>query len=366
MDMGGGLNKIDVVSQRVLNWLRQAKPGQRLLPERQLAAELGVSRDTVRRAVDRFVERGLLQRVHGSGVYARLEPDSHELQIWFAYRLNPQPDLHNDYFFNVLKLEFELYASANRINLVSFPVYSADTSLPDEASAADGIIVPSIMNRKQLPTGVPLVVMNFDYYLPDASYLLIDNFRGGADAARYLISLGHEHIGFVGDTDNHEWAAERLRGVREAAAVAGFPQPVAVETRFDRPINGSHVEAIRASGVTGLVVANDYIAMSLISTMHRYGIRVPEDVSVISFDDAPNSGCFQPPLTTMKLPVADMVETAFNLIRQARSTGGETAYRKVIMAPRLVVRESCRRLVNRGDTVVGSRGGAAIEEYSDS
>jgi DNA-binding LacI/PurR family transcriptional regulator len=124
---------------------------------------------------------------------------------------------------------------------------------------------------------------------------------GPAAVAEHLLGLGHRRFGFVGGPDN--WLAARQRRDRFIAdVVAGGGEIVASWTGDWSPESGDRIgtEFDPASGITAVFVANDAMAVGFIHRLIVRGIAVPADVSVVGFDDAPESAYFSPPLTTVK------------------------------------------------------------------
>lgn len=178
----------------------------------------------------------------------------------------------------------------------------------------------------------------------------LDNRKGGYDAGKFLIEAGHRELGIVTGHPGNPSSHERLQGFLEAAEEYGIevPKSAIYEGGF---IEESGGEAIRhwisAKRLPkAIFCSNDLTAYGALKELHKSGIRVPEEVSLIGFDDLSRSEYCHPPLTTMRVPRIDMAyyltETLLNRI--AAKENGEPEVdgnEEQIFETTLVVRESC-------------------------
>ncbi|GGY94772.1 LacI family transcriptional regulator [Novosphingobium colocasiae] len=167
-----------------------------------------------------------------------------------------------------------------------------------------------------------------------------DNAAGGRIAVEHLVASGATSLAFLGDTTGIE-IADRLRGATEAATAAGVPiRHIPIPLATDAM--GPEIEAAMASqcsGINGVVAASDLVAMAALRCLHQKGMRVPEDVQIVGFDDLPLAAQTSPPLTTIRQEIAAgaraMVERLRALVEKEPATS-------LVMAPTLVVRQSTR------------------------
>lgn len=177
------------------------------------------------------------------------------------------------------------------------------------------------------------------------------NWPGGLSATEHLISLGHRRIGFIGGSDRLLCSRARLDGYRAALEAAGIP----VDGDLIRPGDFYH-EAGFAGGTvllepedrddrpTAIFAASDQMAFGVYEAVRRRGLRVPEDVSVIGFDDLPESRWASPPLTTVRQPLTEMgLVAARTVLAPGKGTTTETP--RVELATQLATRESTARLL---------------------
>ena len=159
--------------------------------------------------------------------------------------------------------------------------------------------------------------------------------RGARMAAEHLIGLGHRRIGHISARAEHAASGLRRRGVRDAAADA-------VIVEGDGGVEGGAlaVPLLLGSGATGIVAYNDLTAIGALRGLRQAGALVPDEVSVVGFDDIEMAAWTDPPLTTIRQPTDALGQWAVD--RLARVLAGERAatVERVVLVPELVVRGS--------------------------
>lgn len=170
------------------------------------------------------------------------------------------------------------------------------------------------------------------------------NWHGGLAATRHLIELGHTRIGAISGPSRMMCSRARVDGYRAALETAGLP----VDPALIRPGNFHHESGYRAGlellrgpdRPTAVFAGNDLQALGLYEAARELGLRVPEDLSVVGFDDLPVARWVGPPLTTVRQPLTEMAEAAAKLVielgRQERPSAGT----RMELATSLVVRSS--------------------------
>lgn len=173
----------------------------------------------------------------------------------------------------------------------------------------------------------------------------IDDYVMSKEAVEHLITLGHRHIGFIGGSLQYASCQKRTAGYRAALEEAG----IEVEDRdcvFCSSITEEKVTNLakkllyQADRVTALLTFNDAVAFSVYKVAKEMGIRIPEGLSVISFDDSDIAKCLTPGLTTVQQPSYDKgYEAACRLLRQMEAPG--TPVESITLDGMLVFRDSC-------------------------
>lgn len=170
-----------------------------------------------------------------------------------------------------------------------------------------------------------------------------DNLAGAETAVRHLLDLGHRRIGFLGGRADLESARRRDEGYRRTIAAAGLP----IDPELMR-IGGFRMETSdapardllnRPDRPTAVFAANDLMAIQTMQVAQSLGLRIPEDLSVIGFDNIPESALATPALTTIAQPLKSIGQTAMQLLL-ALLRGEDVPLRHVQLATELVVRAS--------------------------
>jgi len=170
----------------------------------------------------------------------------------------------------------------------------------------------------------------------------IDQFAGAVSATRHLLDLGHETVWHVAGPQNFIEAQRRVEGWRTALEDAGAPVP---EPQFGDWSARSGYRVGRAlcvdSSVTAIFVANDQMALGVLRALHEQDRHIPREVSVVGFDDIPESPYFTPPLTTVKQDFDEMGKRSVQLL--LRMMAGENVEAGASVKSELCVRASTAR-----------------------
>lgn len=177
--------------------------------------------------------------------------------------------------------------------------------------------------------------------------ITVTNFRGACDAMDYLLSLGHRRIGFI--TGNMEFgcARERLEGYQATLKKHGIPidPQLVCEGDFLQP-QGYHCARRLLSlpqPPTALFVSNDMMAFGAMEAAREQGLRLPEDLSIVGFDDIPQAAHVHPALTTVRQPLEEMGRSAANLLLKYIAEPAAEVER-IELPTALIIRESCQAL----------------------
>ena len=192
--------------------------------------------------------------------------------------------------------------------------------------------------------GVPLVSVA-SAPLPGFSLVDVDNRGGGYVATRHLVELGHREIATIVGPRDWPSSAARLDGYRDALRGAGLAEdPALVEYAADwGPESGRAAAArllARGAGFTALFAHSDLTAVGAIRQLRLAGLRVPEDVSIVGFDDLPVAAFVDPPLTTVHQPMEEVGALAAALVLDQLADSQAAAEERHLLPASLVVRQS--------------------------
>ena len=217
---------------------------------------------------------------------------------------------------------------------------------------ADGVLIISLSPRDDCEVAslrraeVPIVLIDADH--PDVTSLprvVVDDVAGGRIATDYLLSLGHRRVGFVGDQSDNPfhftWSRDRLCGYRQALKAAGLPARPEHCAEGDASRDGArraaHAMLAAPARPTAIVAANDARAVGVLEAARALGLRVPEQLSVIGYDDIELAEVVG--LTTIRQPLFRSGQRGMQLLME-RVCGHPVEPRREVLPVELVVRET--------------------------
>jgi LacI family transcriptional regulator len=201
--------------------------------------------------------------------------------------------------------------------------------------------------RELLPDRIPLVLLNS---LADGhSAITIDNYGGANAMMRHLAELGHTRVGFIKGPEQNADAAERLRGYRHAIRQMGGARDAEIEFSGDFSEQSGYAAALTVAAMdappTAIFAANDAMAVGALSGLAGRGLAVPGDIAVVGFDDIPIARYLAPPLTTVKVDIAELGRRAFEIVFESIDRGAPAPPHNECIPTSLVVRQSCGAMI---------------------
>ena len=321
----------------------------------EIAAQAGVSMPTVSRVLNRRsdvaprtrerVEQ--LLREHG---YQRRGPRADDRAWLIDLVFN---DLDSPWAVEVIRGVEEAAHAAGAGTVVS-AIHRRRSSARQwlenlRARASDGVILVTTaldpdLHAELRRLHVPAVVVD-PAGVPDLDVPTIGatNWAGGVSATEHLTRLGHRRIGFVAGRPGLWCSRARLDGYRAGLEAAGIPvdPDLVVEGEFDYAsgFEGARRLLSLDERPTAVFAASDQMAMGVYEAARQRGLRVPEDLSVVGFDDLPQAGWSSPPLTTVRQPLSEMGMLAVRTVLRLMN-GEQLESPKVELATEVVVRDS--------------------------
>ena len=211
--------------------------------------------------------------------------------------------------------------------------------------------------------GVPIVTIEDQVAPISTPWIGIDNISSAYEATHYLLSLGHRRIGHILGPTEYLCTHERYKGYCQALCEAGLePDPSLIWQGDFSPTGGQacahQIFSLPAEvRPTAIFAANDQTAFGLIDVAAQYGVRIPDDIAVMGFDDMPIAAFAKPGLTTIRQPHREMGEKACELLlslidpknypftrdSETFSGTGEGGSKniRVLLPTKLIVRDSC-------------------------
>ena len=214
----------------------------------------------------------------------------------------------------------------------------------------DGILMNSVasLSRPQQAElsglGVPVVLLNRPADLQTFSTVCADNLQGGRLAATYLLGLGHRALAHLTGPRRHGNLTERARGFLKAA-------PAATVLYGDHTLEGGYHLASRLLAqqplATAVFAANDAMAFGVIRAARERGLKVPDDLSVVGFDNVEMATIMEPALTTIHQPKYEMGEAAVEILLKMATRASGAAPEHRLLGVELIARHSCREWRSR-------------------
>jgi len=237
-----------------------------------------------------------------------------------------------------LKLDLLLHISSSRS--------------PLNLGTVGGVILADIVgNEKDLQVvqeeKIPSIVINNAFDSGSVSYIAVDNFSGAKKAVEYLIGIGHKKIATIAGDPVTQSGAQRLDGYKAALKKKSIPIKEEYITKGDYSRRSARIAAEKLLSLkqlpTAIFAGSDDMALETIEVILEKGLKVPDDISIIGFDNNPT--CLYGPvsLTTVKQSFYHMAEEAVRELNKLMSGKAKAPIRKILPAE-LVIRESCAHL----------------------
>ncbi len=326
------------------------KGGENIVTRKNVAERANVSVTVVSRVTNnngyvaddkrKRVEKVIEELGYSANLIARGLKTNETKQILFY-----APELSNPFYVELYQ-GMEDYAEKHGYTIVVSSHYDDDMIYQRKM---DGMILSAISKKQQaefLKLKVPVVVTNYSGETLEIPSVGIDMMGGARKAVGYLCESNHKRIGFITNISTHQEQRYLgyLQGLKERN-IQPDPNWVLFEnsrgTAFDQGFNAAHRLLELKLDVTAIFVFNDAMAIGVIAALAERGIRVPEDLSIIGFDDILQAQYTCPPLTTIHIPKYEQgEESARMLIRKIK--GKEV--RTTILGTDLMVRGSVKSL----------------------
>jgi LacI family transcriptional regulator len=259
------------------------------------------------------------------------------------------PDLQNPLFPPIVRGIQDKLEQAGYTPLIANTDNDPDRERNDfeamRARQVDGVITATArldhgVLDEMAADGLPIVLVNRRLDDGPLSSATADDHEGARLAVKHLIELGHTRIAHLAGPQAVSTGRLRLEGYLDGMSDAGLePGPVLTGNAFTEPEGARLAGDLLDEGATAIVAGNDLMALGVYDVLAERGLRCPDDLSVVGFNDMPFSERFNPPLTTIRIPHYEIGASAAELLLE-RLQDAEAPARHVVLAPELVVRSS--------------------------
>ena len=332
------------------------KPGERLPSMDTIAAQYSVNKVTVRRALAELVKAGLIYSVPAQGTYVAEPPASrghHRPNQLLTIGLISHVMVPGNTGLYHMEIIEGIRAELARINgtLVILPVKYVepqvkilDMVLQANLDAAVYLgYFDQVALQSMIANGPPAVLVDYSLRGSQVDTVLVDNRSGGYQAAEHLISLGHRRFAVVTGETDQAVSQDRLQGVYEALDHFGVEHSSIELLRGDFQREGGYRAmsdiAAMSNRPTAVFFMNDEMAAGGVQAANAANLKIPEDISIIGFDDTSWATAIQPPLTTIHVDKGLMGSIAIQRLVQ-RINGNNPVPTTTLIPTRLIVRDS--------------------------
>ncbi len=350
--------KYILIKETIISWILEGKviPHQKIYSEHELAEKFRVSRHTVRQALSELVNEGWLYREQGRGTFCAEKKRNSDKIIGMI------TTYISDYIFPSIIRGAESYLNRKGYTLL---LASTNNNPADEKSCLQNVLSKKVDGLIVEPTKSAIPNPNLDYYFTletnNIPYVMINAFYpelqppsltmddelGGYLATQHLIQLGHRRITGFFKTDDLQ-GVNRMQGFVRAhrenrlPVYPGMIVTFHTEDKYVKPKQELRRLLQTDSRPTAIVCYNDEIALSILDVIRDLQLRVPEDISIVGYDDSPLAEASEIKLTTIRHPQAEMGETAAKKIVEAieKNSRGAVSISSVLYKPELILRNS--------------------------
>ncbi|MCG3158090.1 MAG: HTH-type transcriptional regulator DegA [bacterium] len=265
------------------------------------------------------------------------------------------PDLSNPFFAYVIK---SVQTAAHGLGY-SLVVCDTDENLEVEiehlnllrGKGVDGLIIMPVGQKHHhlsalLEEGVPMVLLDRCFDELNADAVMVDNYRGAFEATEHLIRYGHSRIAIIRGLDNTFTNNGRVQGYKDALLRHGLAVDDSLIVGRDFGRENGYIETKLLLQMTpppsAIFAASDLITLGALQAIFEAGRRIPEDISVVAFDDMDFAPFIMSPLTAVAQPKEVMGEIAVKLLVQQINEKSNREANRIVLKPRLIVRDSVR------------------------
>jgi LacI family transcriptional regulator len=240
-----------------------------------------------------------------------------------------------------------LYTSHRRPARESFFVDAIANGLTEGLLLVAPLVPATYLNALR-ERHFPYVLIDQADVTENSSVVEATNWQGATDATRHLYQLGHTRIAFVTGSLAVRSAIDRLYGYKAALADCDIPfrEELVIEGDYQQQTGYEVTKSLLQSvdpPPTAIFASNDLEAFGAMDAARECGFRVPDDISIIGFDDTPQASFVYPKLTTVRQPLEQMGQVAVRMLLDQIKDPGRPPQR-VSLATQLIIRDSCKRV----------------------
>ncbi|QHT62461.1 LacI family transcriptional regulator [Paenibacillus lycopersici] len=328
-----------------------------------VAREAGVSIATVSNAIN---GKGNVSKKRRDQIFKIMEQMNYQPNVNASALMGKKtytlglliPDISNPFFAEIAR------AIEDEAHQLNYSVIMCSTDNKDERveryialleqKNVDGILIGTGLDNLDILTSlqartIPVVMIARETSALEVDTVVADDYVGGLMAARHLAGLGHRRIAILSEQWKVSSARERIRGFKQGLQDAQIPfdddQIAICNYLIEEGRRGAGELLGRAHRPTALFCCNDVLAIGAMQEARRLGIKVPEELSIVGFDDTILAAVVDPPLTTVAQPIVNMGKQAFRLLI-AHLDEADSVKKRIVLRPELTIRQSTAPAAN--------------------
>lgn len=262
------------------------------------------------------------------------------------------PDIANPFFAEVAR-SFEDYAQKLGFGLVICSTDGNDEKAKLYLSLlmrkqVDGLIITTHIEDADLldqlmQRQIPIVLFSIDIPLLSVNAVSVDDYKGGLLATNYLLSLGHKRIAVIAEELSRGSSSYRIQGYKEAMTKAGAKvmesNIISTKATVENGKTAAQQLLKKKGRPTAIFACNDLLAIGAMEAARKLEIKIPEELSIIGFDNTILAGIANPSLTSVSQPIKEMANQAMTVLVE-EIEHGQSSKQRVFMLPELVIRNS--------------------------
>lgn len=340
-----------LVEKYIKKAIKKQEIVDKLPGERTLAKELGFSYMTIRKAIDNLVSDGVLYKIPTKGTFVADRKKNRQATHTIGFFLDSSitGGLSSPYYSMIFN-SVEQHAAKHGY-LVTYFSDADDEKLQKNLSKLDGVIAtcfPRIEHIIQkIRNLVPVVAIDNSSSDKTIPSIIIDNFNAVRDSVDYLANLGHRKIAFMTGLEDSDVGRDRRAGYEAGLIKNNIEIDKDLEFRgnftFKAGLYGTEHFLSLDQPPTAILCANDSMALGSIRKLIGEGIKVPEQISVMGFDDIEVAAQIVPALTTVKAPVEEIAESAVCMLDHLIK-GKSLENRHMALTAELAIRQTCTEI----------------------
>lgn len=303
--------------------------------ERSLSEALGVSRSSLRAAIDELSKEGLLLKVQGKGTY--ITPDVACKNIHLAC---PKDLKYNDPFYIKFIVEITSLTARRGISLKVLDLDNLSDSPDDTPLIISGQLEESSIQKLK---GIYSRIVAIEDYPENEGLhqVIFDDYKIGCDAAVKLHQLNHKNVLLLAGPEKYPSAFKRKNGFLYSAKNLGIQVNIIhAKMNWGGGFNSADevAKAIKVSSYSAAFCSNDWMAAGLIQGLKEYGLSTPADISIIGCDNIPLSSELKPAISTFDLDMKLLVEEVFEEINSLKNP------KKLLIPANFISRDSIKQI----------------------